>query len=89
MCSCNQVKRSSGGLLEATGQDGKVLPELLAEHDGPQWPKASATTQASFAPSHSISFTWLFVGLAVSRAAFIHRAEFVNVVRRVSLIVSR
>ncbi|CAM9581337.1 unnamed protein product, partial [Scytosiphon promiscuus] len=44
-----KVKRSSGDLLDATGQDGKVLPELLSEHGGntvtSTWPKPSARKQ--------------------------------------------
>lgn len=48
MMLLTQAKRSSGDLLEATGQDGKVLPELLSEQkDSPAvWTKSSATTQA-------------------------------------------
>ncbi|CAN0417615.1 unnamed protein product, partial [Ectocarpus sp. 12 AP-2014] len=43
------VKRSSGDLLDATGEDGKVLPELLSDHGGntvtSTWPKPSTRRQ--------------------------------------------
>ncbi|CBJ31392.1 expressed unknown protein [Ectocarpus siliculosus] len=44
-----KVKRSSGDLLDATGEDGKVLPELLSDHGGnavtSTWPKPSTRRQ--------------------------------------------
>lgn len=51
-----QINRSSGDLLGATGEDGKVLPELLSDHGGnavtSTWPKPSARKQVGLQCRH-------------------------------------